>query len=130
MRCVLLGVALLAGCGSPTHPSSSLAGIYAGTISSSNWSTRTVTMTLQANGSGSWTAQADWRGTVDVIATGATISGALTITLPTSLDQKETCVGSATVTGSAEGTALQLRGQAFTGPCPAMPLQFALTLRR
>ena len=128
------GIALagVAGCDSPTSPSPSLAGNWAGTWQFRSGGvivTEDVTATFTQNGSnatGTWTAQSGSTGQLTLSA-GDAVSG--TMTISQTLFTGQVCNGNTTVTGTATSSTLELTAAqvAASGLCQwASEMRFSL----
>jgi hypothetical protein len=145
MRNVLVAalVVTLAACsGSSTAPSTlsagdttSIAGSWNGTISSSNNATMQVAMILTQTGSdyrGTWNSTSvSWAGEITGTVSGSTIDGQFTFR--GTVTDGTACTGTATVAGTATASTITLNSASgVVGPaCPApLPVGLTMDLRR
>jgi hypothetical protein len=141
---ILLAVALNNGCGgggsssspSPSSPSPApaapvnVAGTWTGTLESSNFAPRAISLDVVQGGScvdGAWTTSpSEWDGAISGFADTASFSG--TMSIERSADK---CTGIATVSGEVGTDTLRWTSTGFTGNCSAgLPQSVIVTLTR
>ena len=128
-------VALVAwGCeDNPTAPSqpAQIAGTWTGTAESSNNGARAIQITLTQSGdsvTGTWTA-GDWQGAVTATTDADSVSGTITIQIPTLLG---TCTETSPFSGAAstESNAMNWMLVGFNGDCANPPTDARFVIQR
>ena len=143
-----LGAALLAvACSGRTTPAASspattpstpletpanVAGTWSGTIESSGFVSRAITMLAFQGGTcvdGAWkTEPAEWSGAISGYANATSFSGSMTVQ---GSDNSSKCSGVATVSGTVGADTIRWTGSDFTGACPGwLPQSLTIVLRR
>ena len=117
---VLLMVVFLAACGSSYGPTPvNLAGTWSGTVSSTSFSPRPITVTLSQDGlsvRGAWSSS-DWTGTISGTADNTTFSGEVSLpAVPDPLAGGE-CLGTVMIRGDAAPNAVHWTSYGWKGSC-------------
>ena len=118
----------------PTEPVVGLAGTWVGTIESSNFAARSITLVVVQSTNcvdGAWRSDdGQWLGALSGVATGDTYVGQISFVRS---EDRERCEGLADVDGPITGASLRLTGAGFTvrGTCErALPQGLVISLRK
>lgn len=127
----LVLAAFVAGCNdSPTSPSpAQIAGEWSGTLESTNYQARAVTVTLTQAGesvNGTWVG-GDWDGSITATVDGNRASGTVTIHMPALVGR---CESSGAFGGSASSSTMTWTVVTFDGECGAPPASARFVIQR